>query len=270
MGYADLAQSGTGLRQRLYSRAFIVANPDNLEDTWIYIVLDAHSGDTAVRHGVLEALTKLGSDYSRYDSHNVALTGTHSHAGPGAWLNYLLPQVTNLGFSQESYQALVNGTILSITRAHESLTPGRLSVSSIDVEDASINRSPFSYLANPEEERKRYGSNVDKALTMLRFDRIDEKKTMGVLTFYSVHGTSLFGNNTLVAGDNKGVAAYLFERSAQDDERFGEGFVAGFSQASVGDTSPNVMGAYCQDTGEPCDFVSVQTPFESLSFNVII
>ena len=256
MGYADLAQSGTGLRQRLYSRAFIVANPNKLEDTWIYIVLDAHSGDTAVRYGVLEALANLGGEYARYGSHNVALTGTHSHAGPGAWLNYLLPQVTSLGFSKESYQALVDGTVLSIKRAHESLTPGRLSFSSIDVENGNINRSPYSYLANPEEERDRYGSNVDTALTMLRFDRLDNKKTMGVLTFYSVHGTSLYGNNTLVSGDNKGVAAYLFERSVRDDDRFDENFVAGFSQASVGDTSPNVLGAYCQDTGELCRFVS--------------
>ncbi|KAL1956640.1 hypothetical protein VTO42DRAFT_6987 [Malbranchea cinnamomea] len=254
MGYADLAQSGTGLRQRIYSRAFIVANPENLDDTWIYIVLDAHSGDTAIRHGILEALASLGGEYSRYGPHNVALTGTHSHAGPGAWLNYLLPQVTSLGFSKESYQAIVDGAILSIKRAHESLAPGRLSFGSIDVQGANINRSPYSYLANPEEERLRYNSDVDKTLTMMKFDRLDDKKTIGVLTFFSVHGTSLYGNNTLVAGDNKGVASYLFERSVKDDDRFTSTFVAGFSQASVGDTSPNVLGAYCEDTGEPCKF----------------
>lgn len=30
------------------------------------------------------------------------------------------------------------------------------------------------------------------------------------------------------------------------------GFVAAFAQSNVGDTSPNVLGAFCIDTGEPC------------------
>ena len=255
MGYANISQNGSGLRQRIYSRAFIVANPNKAEDCWVYIVLDAHSGDTAVRNGTLAGLAALGGEYSRYGAHNVALTGTHSHSGPGAWLNYLLPQVTTLGFSKESYQAIVDGTLLSIKRAHESLTPGRLSFSSMQLEDGNINRSPYSYLANPQEERDQYDFDVDKTMSLLRFDRLDDQKTMGVLTFYSVHGTSLYGNNTLVAGDNKGVAGYLFERNAIDDDRFADGFVAGFSQSSVGDSSPNVLGPICEDTGEECKFV---------------
>ena len=74
---------------------------------------------------------------------------------------------------------------------------------------------------------------------------------LGTLSWFPVHGTSLYQNNTLVAGDNKGVAAYLMEEamSAQNGD-----FVAGFSQANVGDTSPNVLGAFCEDTGLPCSF----------------
>ncbi|GBG71279.1 hypothetical protein CBR_g8701 [Chara braunii] len=33
-----------------------------------------------------------------------------------------------------------------------------------------------------------------------------------------------------------------------------ESFIAAFAQSNVGDASPNVLGAYCLDTGEPCDF----------------
>ncbi|RDW93271.1 neutral/alkaline ceramidase [Aspergillus mulundensis] len=254
-GYADTDQIGTGLRQRLYSRAFIVGNPNDLEETWIYIVLDALTGDTGIRHGVLEGLASLGSEYSRYGDRNLALTGTHSHSGPGAWYNYLLPQIPNKGFDKQSYQAIVDGALLSIQRAHESLAPGRLTFGTIDVEDANINRSPYSYDANPEEEKARYPSNVDKLLRLLRFDRESDNKTTAVLTFFPVHGTSLYGNNTLASGDNKGVAAWLFERSVQDDARFTDDFVAGFSQSSVGDTSPNILGAWCEDgSGEKCRY----------------
>jgi neutral ceramidase len=56
-----------------------------------------------------------------YGQSNVAVTGTHSHSGPGAWFNYLLPQITSLGFNNQSYQAIVDGAVLSIKRAHESL-----------------------------------------------------------------------------------------------------------------------------------------------------
>ncbi|EGD97094.1 ceramidase [Trichophyton tonsurans CBS 112818] len=132
--------------------------------------------------------------------------------------------------------------------------PTGLSFDTKDLVDGNINRSPYSYLANPEEERKRYQYDTDKTLSLIRFDRASDDKTTGILTFYSVHGTSLFANNTLVSGDNKGVAAYLFERAAKGDDRFAEGFIAGFSQSSVGDTSPNTLGPFCEDTGLDCKF----------------
>lgn len=120
-GYADLAQKGTGLRQRLYSRAFIVGDVNKPDDRFVYLVLDVLSGDTAMRYGILESLEALGDDYSAYGSHNIAVTGTHSHAGSGAWFNYLLPQITTFGFDKQGYQAIVDGAVLSIKRAHESL-----------------------------------------------------------------------------------------------------------------------------------------------------
>lgn len=254
-GYASIDQLGTGVRQRIYSRAFIIADPNKPESTFIYLVLDTLAGDTAVRHGVLQGLAALGGDYARYGEHNVAMTGTHSHSGPGAWMNYLLPQIPTKGFDKQSYQAIVDGTILSIKRAHESLTPGRLSFGSIDLEDANINRSPYSYDHNPEEEKARYSANVEKTLTLLRFDRQSDNKTTAVLTWFPVHGTSLYNNNTIVTGDNKGVAAYLFERSVDGDARFADDVVIGFSQASVGDTTPNILGAWCEDgSGKRCRY----------------
>lgn len=91
-------------------------------------------------------------------------------------------------------------------------------------------------------------------MTLLRFRRSSDLKTTGVLTWYAVHGTSLLQNNTLAAGDNKGVAAWLLEREmARETDVTAEGFVAGFSQANVGDTTPNVLGAWCDDgSGEMC------------------
>ncbi|KAL9054670.1 MAG: hypothetical protein Q9162_004036 [Coniocarpon cinnabarinum] len=253
MGYANSSQIGTGLRQRLNSRAFIIGSPTDPNERVLYLVLDTQSGDTAIRNGILEGLQALGSDYAMYTASNVAVTGTHSHSGPGAWLNYLLPQVTTLGFLPQSYQAIVNGTLLSIQRAHESLTPGTLTFGSTELQDANANRSPYAYLANPADERARYSADVDKTMTMLNFQRSSDSKTMGVLTWFPVHGTSMYGNNTITTADNKGVAAHLFEQSPPDNAA--DGFVAGFSQSNVGDTTPNVNGAWCEDgTNVQCSF----------------
>ncbi|KJR81162.1 uncharacterized protein SPSK_04968 [Sporothrix schenckii 1099-18] len=269
MGYADPKQVGTGLRQRLYSRAFIIgdADPERAADRFVYLVLDTQSGDTAVRYGIIDSLRKIGPEYAAlYGHHNIAVTGTHSHSGPGGWLNYLLPQITSKGFDRQGFDAIVDGATRSIQRAHEGLQPGYLSTSSARVKDGNINRSHFAYMSNPEDERARYNKSgtadkddgsVDKNLTLVRFQRAWDRKDIGVLTWFPTHGTSMLGNNTLISGDNKGVAAYLFENGVRDGGKTANDhqFVAGFSQANVGDTSPNVLGAWCEDdSGLPCSY----------------
>jgi len=128
-------------------------------------------------------------------------------------------------------------------------------VGSTHITGANINRSLFAYLANPAAERAQYSDDVDKTLTLLRFQRASDLKNIGVLTWFPTHGTSMLGNNTHVSGDNKGVAAYLFEQAVKGTSQAAEGFVAGFSQANVGDTTPNVLGAYCDDgSGQMCSF----------------
>ncbi|ROT36563.1 neutral ceramidase [Sodiomyces alkalinus F11] len=252
-GYADLDQKGSGLRQRLYSRAFIIGDVDNPDDRLVYLVLDTMSGDTAVRRGILEGLGNLGSEYDVYGKDNVAVTGTHSHAAPGAWFSYLLPQVTNLGLDKQSYQAIIDGALLSIKRAHESLTEGHLDLGRTDVTDASINRSAWAYMANPDEERDRYETDVDTAMTLLRFRRASDGKALGILNWFAVHPTSMHQNSTHVAGDNKGAAAYLFEKAMEGDDSAASGFVAGFAQANHADTTPKVLGAWCDDgSGQQC------------------
>ncbi|KAI1325051.1 Neutral/alkaline nonlysosomal ceramidase [Xylariaceae sp. FL0255] len=254
-GYAYLSQVGTGLRQRVHSRAFIVGDVSNPDDRFVYVVLDAQSGDTAVRYGILNALAELGDDYAVYSQSNVAITGTHAHSSPGGWFNYLLPQVTSFGFSQQSYQAIVDGAVLSIKRAHENITEGYLDYGTVNITDSNISRSLYAYMNNPAEERAMYSDSVDKEMTVLKFQRASDGLNMGILTWFAVHGTSAYENNTHVTGDNKGVAELMFEKAMESDSSAAPGFVAGFSQANVGDTTPNVLGAWCDDgSGQMCSY----------------
>ncbi|KAI2633461.1 Neutral/alkaline nonlysosomal ceramidase [Xylaria nigripes] len=252
-GYADLKQVGTGLRQRIHSRAFIVGDVANPKDRFVYLVLDTATGDTALRNGILEGIAALGGDYSVYGRSNVAVTGTHSHSGPGAWWNYLLPQITSFGFDRQSYQAIVDGAVLSVKRAHESITEGYLDYGAVNITDGNINRSLYAYMNNPASERALYSDSVDKEMTVLKFQRASDGKNMGILTWFPVHGTSVYQNSTHVTGDNKGVAEIMFEKAMIGELSAADGFVAGFSQTNVGDTTPNVLGAWCDDgSGQMC------------------
>lgn len=176
MGYAASEQKGTGLRQRIYSRAFIVASPSNptsAEGRILYIIIDQQGGDTAVRQRVLE---KLEESYPGvYTQNNVAIIGTHSHSGPGAYSNYLLPQITTLGVDNQSFWAIVNGIVSSVKRAHNTVTEGYLYLGKGIVEDAGVNRSPYSYDNNPLAEIQKYKDmgNTEKEMQMLVF--MDER-----------------------------------------------------------------------------------------------
>lgn len=62
-----------------------------------------------------------------YTAKNVAISGTHSHSGPGGYLQYVLYIVTSKGFVRQSFDALADGIELAIVQAHENLRPGSIS-----------------------------------------------------------------------------------------------------------------------------------------------
>ena len=129
-------------------------------------------------------------------------------------------------------------------KTYDRLVIDLTNIGTVYVTDANLSRSLYAYLANPESERAQYADDVDKEMTVLRFQRASDKKNIGILTWFPVHGTSVYQNNTHVTGDNKGVAALMFEKAMEGDDSAADGFVAGFSQANVGDTTPNVLGAW--------------------------
>jgi Neutral/alkaline non-lysosomal ceramidase, N-terminal len=46
---------------------------------------------------------------SIYNETNVAISGIHTHSGPGGYLQYVLYDITSLGFVEQSWAAVVNG-----------------------------------------------------------------------------------------------------------------------------------------------------------------
>ena len=63
-----------------------------------------------------------------YTEQNVAISGIHTHAGPGGYLQYVVYLVTSLGFVRQSFDVLVDGIEKSIVQAHENLQSGSIFV----------------------------------------------------------------------------------------------------------------------------------------------
>ncbi|CAI9777933.1 unnamed protein product [Fraxinus pennsylvanica] len=296
MGYANFQQVTAGIHFRLRARTFIVAESEEGGTRFAFVNLDAGMASQLVTIKLLERLKLRYGDLYKED--NVAISGTHTHAGPGGYLQYVTYSVTSLGFVPQSFEALVTAIELSIVQAHDNLKPGSIFINTGDVENAGINRSPSAYLFNPPEERARYPRNVDTLMTLLKFVDKNSGNSVGAFNWYATHGTSMSRDNKLISGDNKGAAARFFEdwfggpntnasttidrgpnslskmlkkasiikatggqectknasQSSKVRKYNGSRFIGAFCQSNVGDVSPNVLGAFCLDSGKPCDF----------------
>lgn len=319
MGYANTEQIASGVHFRLQARAFIVAEPEGKRV--VFVNLDACMASQLVTIKVLERLKSRYGDL--YTAENVAISGIHTHAGPGGYLQYVVYIVTSFGFVHQSFNVIVEGIEKSIIEAHENLRQGSVYVNKGDILDAGVNRSPSAYLNNPPNERSKYKYDVDKEMTLLKF--VDKEwGPVGSFSWFPTHGTSMSRTNSLISGDNKGAAARFmedwFQQKAKEgidnaysnvleigSERnkfpqrvsrtvpelddyydvlklrassfqasggmqvasslsatrrvrgaFRQGskpkFVSAFCQSNCGDVSPNVLGAFCIDTGLSCDF----------------
>jgi neutral ceramidase len=238
------------------------------DSTICFVSLDVGMGSDLLNLRVLKRLAEElpveAQGLCRVD--NLSISGTHTHSAPGGYLQYVLYQLTGTGFVQETMDALVEGTAQALLQAFEKLQPGRLSLSQGQLRNASINRSPTSYLLNPlaEREEYRHQGDTDKTMVQLLLEPWknetlsgDVRPPLGFLNWFAVHGTSMNGTNQLISGDNKGYASYLMERHMDPDAVTGHGsFVAAFASTNLGDVSPNLAGPRCLDSGLPCDLTT--------------
>jgi neutral ceramidase len=254
MGYANPGQRGEGIHMRLRARSFAVSEDDGSKMV-IYVNVDGGMASDLVTMKVVEEVNKeLGENTISAD--NLAISGTHTHSGPAGYLQYFLFQVTSLGYVSETLQAWIMGISNSVIMAINDLKPANIKIANGKLYDTNINRSPTSYLLNPQEERDQYeDGDTDKNMMLLKFVSEETQEPIGILNWFSVHGTSMNNTNKLVSSDNKGYAAYKLEKDVNGPSSMpGMGpFVAGFSSTNLGDVSPNTAGPKCIDTGLPCD-----------------
>ncbi|MFT4125211.1 MAG: neutral/alkaline ceramidase [Gordonia sp. (in: high G+C Gram-positive bacteria)] len=228
MGYSDLEQVATGLRQRVWARAYLIGDTGSGKRI-AFVNVDLACVFESHRVGVVDALrSRFGNLYT---DENVNINATHNHnsCGGTAWdYAYVLAA---RGHRENSYRAEVDGIVAAIVAAHHSLRPGTLELGHTELHDASANRSIQAFRLNPEPDRRHFPQHIDPQVTALRLRQ--GGTVIGEITWFATHGTSLTDANTLISTDNKGYASYLTEST-------NPGVIAAFPQTNAGDMSPNL------------------------------
>lgn len=234
MGYAELGQVSTGLHMRLRSRALILKNKCHTQTVAI-VTNDMGMVFYGLKRAILESLNQELPGVFRDE--NLLISATHTHAGPGGFAHHALYNFTTIGFHPDVFEALRSGTVDAIVKAYKSTAPARLFVTQGELEGIQFNRSTDAYAKNPEEEKTRYGRDHDPTMVLLKVLR-DDGSPLAAVNWFAIHPVSLPMQNRLISGDNKGLGAYLFEKSMGTTyEKDGE-FMAAFVQESAGDISP--------------------------------
>ncbi|MFT4187136.1 MAG: neutral/alkaline non-lysosomal ceramidase N-terminal domain-containing protein [Aeromicrobium sp.] len=227
MGYGMPDQRTVGLLSRQYARAFVLeAGGDRVA----YVVADIgmffHSSVTEILRRLAERFGDL------YTARNVVLTATHTHCGPGGHSTDILYNITTAGFHQRTFERLVAGVVEAVAAAHDDLAPAEVSMARGELRDASANRARAAFERNPAAEKAMFPDGIDPAARLLRIER--DGSLAGAVHWFGVHNTSMTNQNRLISADNKGLAAWTWEREL--DGRA----VTAFAQTNAGDLSPNL------------------------------
>lgn len=237
-GYADPGQVSSGLHMRQRARAFVVV--DRLTgDRVAHVTAEVRTIFASVRNAVLLRLERKYAD--AYDDHNVMLTATGTHAGPGGHSHHDLDNLTTRGHHERTMRAVVDGIVDAVDRAEADLAPSSLAVSHTRLGNVNLNRSPAAFRRNPAADRAHFPGGRDTRSTTLQVRRHGD--LVGAINWSPVRATSLTNDNTLVSGDNSGYAAYHWEHDRRGVDHLAPGspaFVASFAQTATGDMSPHL------------------------------
>jgi neutral ceramidase len=180
MGYADPAQVAGGIHQRLFARAFVF---DDGIKKFAYVSADIGMGSDLLNQKVVERLEDLVGP-GVYGYENLVVSGTHTHSSPAGYLQYVLFQATSWGFMNQTFSAYVEGVAEAVVAAHNDLQPASATLVQGELEGANINRSPTSYLLNPDASD--YDADTDLNMLLLSVTAQDSGEPLGVLNWFAV------------------------------------------------------------------------------------
>lgn len=195
-GYSSNGQDGSGFRTRLAARVFYLKAKGG--EPAVVVQTDLLAGSSVVHHLVAERIAQQ----TDVRAHNLAITATHTHAGPGQILgsNFYNTFASNrAGFDPAYTEFLVSRISAAVIEAYRQRRPAKMATGRIDIWGATRNRSLDPYVQNDtvldkgQAAQKKFYA-INPALYMVRIDGQDKDggyKPMGAFSTFSIHGTGV-------------------------------------------------------------------------------
>ncbi len=270
MGMADTSQTGKGIQDRTYARAFVFKKGDR---KIAYVTADICMIFQGVKQAVVRRLKSEG-----WSDDNIMLQGTHTHATPAGSSHYLMYNISTMGYVKENFNVQVDGIVRAIRSAEAGLKQTPVTINQDNLFQCGWNRSPRAYIRNPRKELEHYGyvsdltdldqeagftnpENLDpeerehgaNGLSTGYVDGVDWNNTnkrmtllkigdYAMVNWFALHPTTLGALFRYISGDSKGYAEALWERVFP-------GKVGAFAQANCGDVSGNIKFGPPSKTG---------------------
>ncbi|WP_314037619.1 neutral/alkaline non-lysosomal ceramidase N-terminal domain-containing protein [Dietzia sp. CH92] len=237
-GYADTEQLSVGLHLRQRARAFVFADSPS-SPRFLHVTAEIGLIFQSIQQEVLRRLAAEFGD--TYHEGNVVITATHTHVAPGGTSGHPMVDLSMLGFRPVTFEANVAGIVDAVRMAHHDLAPSEVGVTTGVLHDAGVQRSRGSFERDAPEERAHFPEGIDPRSQSLQITRGGQ--LVGVLNWFATHATSMTSHNRIASSDNKGYAAWHWEREVAGQDYLAGGpprLVTAFAQTNPGDVSPNL------------------------------
>lgn len=254
-GFSIGGQVGRGVWHRLGARAIYLQDPGGTELVLVSCDLPFIPGGLADR---VAELVRAAPETSSLSREHLVIAATHTHHGPGNFLSnsfYNTFGSCDPGYDPDLFGFLAGRISKAIVAAASRAEPAALTYGAGRLGGLSMSRSFKAFLRNPESEdilkenahldlggtapachpEDAYRA-IDPTLAVIRATRAsDPKHTIALLSFFSVHPTTLGPPLPLYDSDLFGLSAVLVEQSLARDQGEGTDGVAAIFNGAEGD-----------------------------------
>ena len=238
-GWAHHEQQTEGIHTRTRAHAYIMEGQES-NNRMVFVSNDLGMLSQGVK---IEVVKRLATIYgTTYTDDNVMLSATHTHNASGGSSHFSLYQLAagsealvTGGYSKETFEVIVNGIVLAIGRAHDSMAPGSIELVTGTLDDATLNRGLPAHSTNHDYNPS--DTNINSTMTVLKFTK-DDGTEIGMINWFAVHPTGFSMKWDYLTADINGYAQNQFEKRKGTDFNASETFVAAFASSDLGDTVP--------------------------------
>ncbi|MEQ8766131.1 MAG: neutral/alkaline non-lysosomal ceramidase N-terminal domain-containing protein [Planctomycetota bacterium] len=280
-GYSVAGKIGRGFWTRLWARAIYLEDSEGRSALLVSCDLWAIPG--GLRDRVVEELQNR-PETAHLASEEVMIAATHTHHSPG---NFSTHDIYNenasprVGFSEELFDFLVARIADAGWRAVQAARPARAKWAEASLTGVGRNRSIEAFRLNGDRSEilgRAYGSDpnaevpeelraVDRRLTGLVLEDIDDEALIGIAAVLAVHNTALDVSTEVYHGDLFGLTSDRLETDLAEEGSSRAPVVAIFNGAE-GDVSPDTRA---RDRGDVLRLVErIATGIEELRETAVV